>query len=124
VKSLKTGIEMRDEHLRGEYWLEADKHPDIVFESTKVTKKDDKTWTVHGTFTMHGVGKAMIVEVQARAISAELVKKAGWGEKPGLGFRTSFKVKLSDHGVKVPEMAAAKVQDEWTVSFDAVAIQE
>ena len=124
VKSLKTGIEMRDEHLRSASWLDAEKTPDIVFESTKVTKKDDKTWTVEGTFTMHGVSKGMTVEVNARAIPAEMVQKARWGEKPALGFRTSFKVKLSDHGVKIPDVAAGKVQDEWTVTFDAVAIQE
>jgi polyisoprenoid-binding protein YceI len=124
VKSLRTGIEMRDEHLRSAMWLDGEKTPDISFESTKASKKDEKTWTVEGNFSMHGVTKAMTVEVTARAIPAEMVKKARWGEKPAMTFRTSFTVKLSDFGVKIPDIAAGKVQDAWTVTFDAVAIQE
>ena len=124
VKSLKTGIEMRDEHLRGADWLDADKFPDIVFESTKAVKKDEKTWAIEGTFTMHGVSKPLTVEVTMKEISADVAKKARWGEKPGLTFKTTFKVKLSDHGIKMADWVASKVQDEWTVSFDAVAIEE
>ncbi len=124
VKSLKTGIEMRDEHLRSADWLDAAKFPDIVFESSQAAKNVDGTWAVDGTFTMHGVAKPITAQVTVKAISAEVVKKANWGDKPGLSFKTTFKVKLSDHGIKMADWVASKVQDEWTITFDAVAIQE
>jgi len=73
---------------------------------------------------MHGVKKPVTVEVTLREIPLELIQKAHWGETPGLGFATTFKVKLSDYGIKVPEAAVAKVNDEWKIAIDLVALQK
>src|SRR5579862_8564947 len=124
VDQLRTGIDLRDEHLRSAGWLDAGQFKTIEFQSTKVTKKDDKNWTVEGTFKMHGVTKPVTVDVTLREIPLELIQKAHWGETPGLGFTTKFKLKLSDYGVKIPEVAAAKVSDELTLSIDLVALQK
>lgn len=124
VDQLRTGIDLRDEHLRGADWLDAARFKTIDFESTKVTKRDDKTWTVEGDFTLHGVRKPITTTVVLREIPLELIQKAHWGETPGLGFATKFKVKLSDYGLKIPQVALAKVNDEWTVAIDLVALQK
>jgi polyisoprenoid-binding protein YceI len=124
VDQLRTGIDARDEHLRGPDWLDTAKFKTIEFESTKVTKKDDKNWTVEGDFTLHGVKKPITVDIVLREIPLELIQKAHWGETPGLGFATRFKIKLSDFGVKIPQIAVAKVNDEWTVGIDLVALQK
>lgn len=124
VEELDTAIPLRNDHLRSEAWLDAAKFKTIEFESTKATKKDDKHWTVEGDFTLHGVKKPVTVEIAVREIPLELIQKAHWGETPGLGFSTSFKLKLSDYGVKIPEAAAAKVSDIVTVSFELVALQK
>ena len=124
VDQLRTGIELRDEHLRSAGWLDAAQFKTIEFESTKATKKDDKNWTVEGNFTMHGVKKPITVDVVLREIPLELIQKAHWGETPGLGFTTKFKLKLSDFGVKIPEVAAAKVNNELSISIDLVALQK
>ena len=121
---LDTGIALRNEHLRGSDWLDTAKFKTIEFESTKATKKDDKTWTVDGDFTLHGVKKPITVEVLIREIPLELIEKAHWGETPGLGFATKFKIKLSDFGVKVPQQAIAKVSDELAISIDLVGLQK
>jgi polyisoprenoid-binding protein YceI len=122
VASLKTGIDLRDEHLRGSDWLDAAKHPHIEFESTRATRKDDKTWTVEGKFTLHGQTRPLTLDVEVVEIPAELVKKAHWGDKAGLRCAGQFKVKLSDYGVKIPSAAVAKVSDVWTVSFSLVGL--
>ena len=124
VDELDTAIAARNEHLRGPDWLDSAKFKTIEFESTKATRKDDKHWTVEGDFTMHGVKKPITVDVVMREIPLELIEKAHWGETPGLGFAAKFKVKLSDFGVKVPQVAIAKVNDEWAVSIDLVALQK
>lgn len=121
VKSLKTKNSLRDEHLMSAGWLDAEKFSAIEFESTKATKKDDTTWTVEGDFTMHGVKKPIVIQVTLRNIPLEIVQKAHWGETPLLGFTSSFKIKLSDFGVKIPEQAVAKVSDELTIAIDLVA---
>jgi polyisoprenoid-binding protein YceI len=120
VGQIKTGIPLRDEHLRGETWLDEKKFPMIGFESTKATKKDDKTWTVEGTFTMRGVGKPLKLDVAVADIAADEVKKANWGEKPGVRVTGDFKLKLSDHGVKNPD--PTKINDELSVSIFLVGL--
>jgi polyisoprenoid-binding protein YceI len=124
VDQLRTGNDTRDEHMRSAGWLDAAQFKTIEFESTKATKKDDKHWTVEGEFTLHGVKKPVTVEVTLREIPLELIQKAHWGETPGLGFATSFKIKLSDFGIKIPELALAKVNDEWKIAIDLVALQK
>jgi polyisoprenoid-binding protein YceI len=124
VAQLKTGIDARDEHLRGPQWLDAAKHPDLYFESTKATKKDDKTWTVEGNFSMHGVTKPLAMDVAVQEVPAEEIKKANWGEKPGLRCTGEFKLKLSDFGVKIPEGAIAKVNDVIPVRLVILALLE
>ncbi len=124
VDSLDSGIALRNEHLKGPDWLDAGKFKTIEFESTKASKKDEKTWIVEGDFTLHGVKKPITVEVVMREIPLELIQKAHWGETPGLGFRTDFKIKFSDYGIKVPSAAAAKVNDELKISIDLVALQK
>ncbi len=124
VAQLKTGNNERDKHLQSADWLDAEKFKDMTFESTKAAKKDGTAWTVEGNFTMHGVARPVTLEVTAREIPLEIIQKAKWGDKPGLAFSGSFKVKLSDHGVKIPQIAVAKVNDQWTISFDLVALLE
>ena len=122
VDELDTAIALRNEHLRSAGWLDSAQFKTIEFESTQATKKDDTHWTVAGNFTMHGVKKPVTVDIAVKEIPLELIQKAHWGETPGLRFSTSFKLKLSDYGVKIPEIAGAKVSDEVTISFELTAL--
>ncbi|MHC4608129.1 MAG: YceI family protein [Planctomycetota bacterium] len=119
VASLKTGIDLRDEHLRGPYWLDAAKYPEIVFASTKVVPvKDSKNLVeVAGDFTLHGVTKRKKVVVDWRHLPEELTEKKGFPAGKWIRFRASFDVKLSEHGVEIPDMAIGKVSDVWKVKF-------
>ena len=119
VASMKTGIDLRDEHLRGDKWLDAAKFPDITFVSKKVERVDGAKSKVKvtGDFTMHGVSKEMVVAVDWRELNADQVKKAEFPEGRWLRFVAEFPVKLSDHGVKVPEGVGSKVNDTWNVKM-------
>ena len=55
VESLRTGIDLRDEHLRSPMWLDAGTHPAISFESTSAKQAGKGKWKIKGNFTMHGV---------------------------------------------------------------------
>ena len=66
VTSFDTGIPLRDEHLRGPYFLNAAQHPEIMVEVTGSTSvaagaKDEKSATydvkLAGALTMRGVTK-------------------------------------------------------------------
>lgn len=126
VKSLKTGIDKRDEHLQSDGWLDAEKFPNILFTGTGKKKeskdpKDAGTYTVMGTFTMHGVAKPLTIEVKTKRIPDEVVKKAKMEDGDWTKCSTSFSVSLKDHGVIVPEAVGSKVENTWKVSFDAFA---
>jgi polyisoprenoid-binding protein YceI len=73
VASMQTGIEMRDKHLKEKDWLDAEAHPNIIFEVKKLSGvtvtsssggKGVAKALAEGTFTMHGVTKPMSVPVE------------------------------------------------------------
>ncbi len=115
VASLDTGIALRDEHLRSPHWLDVEKYPEIVFEGSSVVPAGEGKLKVSGSLKVHGVEKPLEVVVEARRIDKEQAAKLGLGEGRWLRVRGELPVKLSDFGVKIPEMAAAKVNDQWTV---------
>ena len=123
VNSLKTGIDERDKHLRSDDWLDSDKFPNIEFKVTKSSKKkgEDNIYLVEGDFTMHGKTKSISTEVKVKKISADVVKRTRMEPGEWVKFSTTFSVKLSDFGVTIPEHVGPKVDDTWTVKFDAFA---
>ena len=97
VAKMKTGNDMRDDHLRGDEWLNAKKCPKITFEAKKgkVTDfkaKDDKGITtikadVEGVMTINCVAQPMLAKV--------IIKRKGNMSKVG----SQFKVALADYNV-------------------------
>jgi len=122
VKDLDTGIPARNEHLQGKDWMEAAKHPEIVFasKSLKRIKSDDatkkETWSYEGDLTIHGVTKPWKGEASVQRIPPEIGKKLGAGE--WVKVKTEFQVALKDFDIKVPDIAAAKVSPIWEVKVD------
>jgi polyisoprenoid-binding protein YceI len=121
VASLKTGIDMRDDHLRSPMWLDAETFPTISFASTEVKKQRGSKWSVEGEFTLHGVTRDIKTKADVRQIPMDLAKKAGLEDGNWVKVTTEFELKLSDYGVMIPKMAAAKVSDTWKVTYVAYA---
>lgn len=115
VDSLRTGIDMRDQHLRSEGWLDAAKFPTVRIEGQDIRWEGDTKVRVSGTFTLHGVSKPLSVTVDVRRIPSKQGTKLGLAEGDWVRIRGEFPVKLSDFGIAIPSMAAAKVSDVWTV---------
>ena len=121
VASLRTGIDLRDEHLRSAMWLDAGKYPTLSFVSKSARKLAADRWEVRGTFTMRGVSREISTTVQVRLIPASIAKKAGLEKGQWMKVSTSFPVSLSDFGVEVPDMLGARVNDVWSVRLLAYA---
>ncbi len=121
VASLRTGIDMRDEHLRSAWWLDGESFPEIVFKGGTVKELGRDRYEVAGAFSMHGVEKPLKVVVDASRIPAEKAAKAGLEEVEWLRVRARFEVRLSDHGISIPEVAVGKVNDLWTVNVSLFA---
>ena len=119
VKTLDTGIALRDEHLQGEMWLDAAKHPNIELELTKVTARSDgKIWDYEGTLSMKGTSKKISGEARIKFVDEDKAKKFQLGKGEWVNVKASFDVKLSDFGVEIPDGVGSKVSDVWEIQVD------
>ncbi len=121
--SLKSGIDLRDKHIRSADWLDAEQFPTISFKITGVknTEKIENNKikaTVLGEFTVHGVTREVESEVTLTYLEeSELTKMKMPGDL--LGVRAAFNINLSDYGVQ--HMALGKkVSDEIEINVNIV----
>jgi polyisoprenoid-binding protein YceI len=68
VDSLLTANTTRDEHVKGERWLNAAKNPTMTFKSTKVEKTGATTAKVTGDLTIMGVTLPTTFDVKLNKI--------------------------------------------------------
>ena len=119
VKSFRTGNDLRDEHLQGDGWLNAKKHPFVHFEITEVVlgkkgsvelKQNKKTKVeVKGKFTAHGVTQFVTAKGTV-SWSGETIR-----------IQATFPVNLTDHQISVPSIVRLKVANVMEVSVDLLA---
>ena len=83
--SVNTGDEKRDGHLRSADFLDAATHPEIVFQSTKITVKGKDSFVVDGDLTIRGATKPVAVNVELVGVTAD----------PRAGQRAGFDAKFS-----------------------------
>jgi polyisoprenoid-binding protein YceI len=65
VKSVTTGVEERDMHLKGPDFFDVAKYPVITFVSTGFSKSSATSYSVTGNLTMHGVTQPVTLAVTA-----------------------------------------------------------
>lgn len=65
VKSISTGVDERDTHLKSPDFFDAARYPVITFVSTGVVKSSDTAYVVTGNLTMRGVTKPVSLAVTA-----------------------------------------------------------
>jgi polyisoprenoid-binding protein YceI len=116
VSSIRTGDDLRDEHLHSDSWLDAGAHPDATFEitgidgATALTPGAVTSVTLRGRFSIHGVTRDITASAQVRYILAE-------GGNPELiRAQARFSVELPDFGVSVNPLVRLKVSDHITVN--------
>ncbi|OIP36313.1 MAG: hypothetical protein AUK47_15350 [Deltaproteobacteria bacterium CG2_30_63_29] len=117
VADLKTGIDMRDEHLRGADWLDASNNPNIVLKLTSL-KANGKKYTYKGTLEIKGKSQEISGEAKVKFVDAEKAAKFMIGDGAWVNVKTSFEIKLADYGVNVPDMVASKVSGTWSIDVD------
>ena len=107
VKSIDTGNERRDSHLKNADFFEAETYPTITFESTEVTSTGENTLSVKGKLTMHGTTKEVTLPVEILGTGTN--PRSG---KAQIGLETNFSILCSDYGVNSWERFSAVLGDE------------
>lgn len=103
--SINTNHALRNKHLRGEGFFEADKFPTTTFKSKSYTVTGEGKGVIHGTLNLHGVSKDIDIEVS----------QIGAGPDPWGGFRRGFEghttLHLSDYNMQKGAMLGAAAEN-------------
>jgi len=111
VRSIRTGIALRDEHLAGGDWLDAASHPNIVFQLTEVRNptlqgSGDGFRTYEGTLvgemTIHGETNPITIPGAVLTFLDASDRTASVAAGDLLRIRANYTVTLSDYGVSHP----------------------
>ena len=116
VASLYAGDPTREDHLRGERWLNAVANPLITFKSTRVVPTGPDTADVTGDFTLNGVTKPVTFKVKLNKIG-----KAPGSGKQSAGFTITGSVHRRDFnvGAAVP---AGLIGEDIPIRIEALAV--
>ena len=127
LASLKTGIGLRDNHMRDQY-LEVEKFPTATFVLTEVKKAGKNSLqynvpldlTLIGDFTVHGVTRQVEVTATAEYLKESDETKA---RLPGdlLHITATFDVYLTEHDIKRPKFVILKLDDRQKIDLDFFA---
>ena len=119
--SIDTKTNDRDAHLRSEDFFFVDKHPQITFVSSKISKKGDEDYDVRGTLTIRGVAKEISLPVTFLGHA-----KDPWGNAR-LGFEAETTINRKDFGLTwnaALETGGFLVGDEVKISLQIQAIAQ
>lgn len=119
--TIDTGIALRNEHMRGEYWLNFDKDPQVQFTASKVTHLKNNNYQVEGKLKLHGVTKMIRTVAEVKYLPASPTTASAGFKGDVISLKTKFNIKLSDYGVKIPEQAAAKVNNTLGIQISVIA---
>jgi polyisoprenoid-binding protein YceI len=93
MKSVDTGVEKRDQHLRSPDFFDVNQFPTMTFRSTSVAKHGEDEMDVTGNLTLHGVTKPLTIRM----------KKTGEGPgphgEPKIGFEGSTSLSRAAYGI-------------------------
>lgn len=111
VKSISTGMGLRDEHMRKYIFTQPDGSvPDLQFKAANlgcaVQAGRETPCAIKGTLTIRGVEKPFAITLKVKEEAGATFKAAG-----------SAAVKLSDYGIERPSQLGVQAADEVKLSF-------
>jgi len=117
VASIDTGVADRDNHLRSNDFFDAPSHPKITFKSSRIEKKGEGEYVVHGDITIRGVTKPIALDVEYLGTSKNPYGKtvagvSAHGTLNRKDFGVSFNALLETGGVAVGEKVKLEVEVE------------
>jgi polyisoprenoid-binding protein YceI len=92
--SINTDQERRDNELRSDDFLNAEKYPTITFKSTSVEKTGEHTYRVNGDLTIREVTKAVVLDTKFNGTVVD-----PWGNTKA-GYKATTTINRFDYGVR------------------------
>jgi polyisoprenoid-binding protein YceI len=95
TESLQTQFAPRDKDLKGADWFNTTEFPEMTYVGSDFLKKDERTGTVTGKLTLHGVTKPVTLNVVVNKVGQNPLDKIN-----SAGFSARGTLKRSDFGMK------------------------
>jgi polyisoprenoid-binding protein YceI len=117
--SINTGIARRDNHLRGELFDVA-RYPEITFKSRRVQQTGANKGEIAGDLTMHGVTRAITLQVQLLSDPQMLSKSptSRWRASTGPLKRSQFGLVFSQSAETV-----SMISDDVAIDIEIEAVR-
>ena len=110
--SINTGVDRRNEHLKSADFFDVATIPELSFKSTGIKGTGKDRYQLTGDLTMHGVTKAVTLDLWNRGIYVNPQNK-----KQLAGFRATGVVKRADFGIG-PKFSPPMLSEEVTIIAD------
>lgn len=118
TRSINTGVERRDNHLRSEDFFNAGQFPEISFNSTGIKVIGKNRYKVSGSLTIHGVTKPIVADMLYRGSVINPHSK-----KNTAGIQVTASLKRSDFGVG-PKFPFDEIRDDVRIRADGEFVQD
>jgi polyisoprenoid-binding protein YceI len=119
--SIDTGNDDRDTHLRSADFFDVENYPDINFVTTHIEHVEKGTFNVTCELTMHGVTRAVTVEVTVQGAEVD-----PWGQNR-VGVEIQGEISRKDFGLNfnhVLDSGAVMLGDAVKLDIDASLVQQ
>ena len=118
VTTVDTGTPPRDTHLKTDAFFDIAKFPSATFTSTSVVKNGNKL-TISGNFTLHGVTKPIVLDVDGPATPIE----NGMDHKLHSGFTATTTLSRTAYGIGTA-FPSALVGDDVKLTIELEIIKQ
>ncbi len=121
INSISTNNEQRDGHLKAGDFFDAENHPKLSFVGEKLVKVDEENYKLHGTLTMRGVSKQIVLDAEFGGTTTD-----PWGFTR-IGFAVTGKVNRKDYGISfgmVSETGAILLGEEVKIIANAEFVMQ
>lgn len=107
LESLKTGIDMRDQHMKEKY-LQTNEHPKAEFILKNIQLAESAELEVPGTLKLHGKEQLVTAKIRFQEKS------------DGISMAAKFPVKLGEFGIDIPNYLGIKVAEDVEVEVESL----
>jgi polyisoprenoid-binding protein YceI len=111
VTSIRTGIALRDAHLRSSQFFHVSRFPRMTFRSTRIEQRDASHWEVIGNLTVRDITREVVLETEFRGLlpANDGLRQAGFRASTVLD-RRDFGLGLQGPGVIVGDRVDVRLE--------------
>ena len=121
VASVDTNEAQRDAHLRSPDFFDAEAHPEMTFESTRIEALDDESFRITGNLTLHGTTKEIVLHADVQGTDVD-----PWGNER-VGLEITGQLSRGEYGMTFNQALGSGnmlVADKVKLALDVSAVKQ